>query len=111
MPCCLEGNSGISVNLEILERAHLLVLKTTRFLVVLLAQPFFFSVSVSRLKFYTILTDQSPGSTPVHTKFRAITSCYSENEPTLRPHSFREGTRLDPRERVLPNNQLMPRPH
>ena len=42
MPCCLEGNGGSPVNLEILGRAHLLVLKTTRFLVVLLAQPFFF---------------------------------------------------------------------
>ena len=42
MPCCLEGNGGSPVNLEILGRAHLLVLKTTRFLVFLLAQPFFF---------------------------------------------------------------------
>ena len=71
MPCCLEGNGGSPVNLEILGRAHLLVLKTTRFLVVLLAQPFF-SVSVWRLKFYTILTDQLPGSTPVHTTFRRL---------------------------------------
>ena len=63
------------------------------------------------LKFYTILTDQLPRRTPVHTKFRAITSRYSENERALRPHSFREGTRLDPRERVLANNQLMPCPH
>ena len=80
MPCCLEGNGGSPVNLEILGRAHLLVLKTARFLVVLLAQPFF-SVSVSRLKFYTILTDQLPGSTPVHTTFRRLPAASRKMSP------------------------------
>ena len=41
MPCCRKGNCGSPVNLEILGDAHLLVLKTTRFLVVLLVPPFF----------------------------------------------------------------------
>ena len=109
MPCCRKGNCGSPVNLEILGDAHLLVLKTTRFLVVLLAPPFFVL-----LVFGDVFIKFSPTNYPEE----HLSTLSLERLPAairkisaLRPHSFRERKRLDPRERVLANNQLMPCPH
>ena len=83
MPCCREGNSGSPVNLEILGHAHLLVLKPTRFLVVLLAQHFFFSVRVSRFIYVSFTQFLSINYLEEHLSTLSLerfTRRYSEND-------------------------------